>query len=452
VIREHRAAVSELPSRVDGTMPLPAEDKARLSSFQAAIAGMCALVAMLDGFDTQAIAYVAPSIAQAWAIEAAAFGPIFGGGLLGLTIGALVFSPIADRYGRKAVIVLCVVAFGLCSLLTATAQSVNELLAYRVLTGIGLGGAMPNIIALTNEYAPSRLKATLVTVMFCGFPLGSMLGGFISVPLIQAYGWQSVFIVGGVMPLALVPLLLLRLPESIRFLALRAGSERAVAAILARIDANASPESFIGAVRAESGALDRRRSFPVFDLFRDGRALKTSIVWLAFFMNLLVMYFLVNWLPTLIHGSGLQLDVAIFSTALLNLGGVIGGVVLGQLIDRRNPYLILGSAYAVAAAFIVVMAFSASSVALLLVAATFAGFGISGAQIGLNAVTAANYPTAIRATAIGWALGVGRVGSILGPTIGGALLALGWSPDSLLLAAALPAAIAAVAVITLRYV
>lgn len=428
-----------------------AVDNARFGSFQAAIAGLCALVAMLDGFDTQVIAYIAPSIAEEWGIGTSAFGPVFGAGLLGLTFGALAFSPAADRFGRKAVIILCVALFGVCSLLTASASSLNELMIYRLLTGFGLGGAMPNIIALTNEYAPSRLKATLVTVMFCGFPLGSMLGGFITVPLLQAYGWQSTFIVGGIAPLALVPVLLLLLPESIRFLAARAGSEREIATILARIDPHAAPETFIAQVRAESGPSSGTRRFPVFELFRDGRARKTCVVWLAFFMNLLVMYFLVNWLPALVRSAGFSLDVAILSTSLLNFGGVVGGIVLGRWIDRRNPYLILGGAYAVSAVFIVVLATSASDAVVLLAAATLAGFGVSGGQIGLNAMTASSYPTSIRSTAIGWALGVGRIGSILGPTLGGALLSLGWNADSLLLSAAIPAGIASAAVIALRY-
>jgi AAHS family 4-hydroxybenzoate transporter-like MFS transporter len=168
-------------------------------------------------------------------------------------------------------------------------------------------------------------------------------------------------------------------------------------------------------------------------------------------MNLLVMYFLVNWLPSLVRSSGLPLEVAVRSAALLNLGGVIGGIALGRMIDRLNPYLVLGAAYATAAVFIAIISAYASSVPVLLAAAAFAGFGVVGAQIGLNAVTAASYPTTIRATAIGWALGVGRVGSILGPLVGGALLGLGWGADSLLLAAVVPAAIAAASVISLRY-
>jgi AAHS family 4-hydroxybenzoate transporter-like MFS transporter len=433
------------------TPPATVIGDARFGTLQFVVAALCAIVAMLDGFDTQAIAYVAPSIAEAWKLQSAAFGPIFGGGLLGLTIGALIFSPLADRFGRKPVIVACVLGFGVCSLLTTTADTLQSLLIYRVLTGIGLGGAMPNIIALTNEYAPSRMKATLVTVMFCGFPLGSTLGGVVAAPLIQAYGWQSVFVIGGAAPFVLAPILVFFLPESISFLVSRPDRRGVLAAILGRIDPRASADAFIAEVRAEAGTQNQQR-FPVFEIFRGGRARRTLVVWTAFFMNLLVMYFLVNWLPSLLRSIGVPLQTAILSTALLNLGGVAGGIVLGRLIDRRNPYLILGTAYATAAGFIALIASFTSNVPVLLIATVFAGVGVSGGQIGLNAVTAASYPTAIRSTGIGWALGAGRVGSILGPTIGGVLLGLGWAPASLLMAAVVPAVIAAVAVICLRYI
>ncbi|MDB5437773.1 MAG: pcaK, partial [Caulobacteraceae bacterium] len=209
-----------------------------------------------------------------------------------------------------------------------------------------------------------------------------------------------------------------------------------------------SAPAFIAAVQAENSAVDRAR-FPVSELFMHGRAARTLLVWLAFFMNLLVMYFLVNWLPSLLKQLGLPLSISIMSTALLNFGGVVGGVVLGRLIDRANPYLLLGAAYAFAAACIGVLALAGAHVALLLSAATACGFGVVGAQIGLNAITANAYPTAVRSTGIGWALGVGRIGSILGPTIGGLLLGLGWAPRDLLLAAILPSLIAAGAVLSL---
>ncbi len=423
-------------------------DHTRFGAFQVGITVLCGLVAMLDGFDTQSIAYVAPRIAEDWGLAPSAFGPIFGAGLLGLTIGAFVLSSAADRYGRKVIILLSVAVFGIFALLTARARTIDALLALRLLTGIGLGGAMPNIIALTNEYAPARYKATLVTVMFCGFPLGSTIGGLVTAPLIADHGWSWVFLVGGAMPLALLPVLAWRLPESARFLALRPGREPRIAAILRRAAPDLTVQAFVASVRAESGGSAPR--FPVAALFAEGRAGRTLLVWTAFFMNLLVMYFLVNWLPSLLKTLGMPLKTAILSTALLNLGGVIGGVVLGRLIDRRDPYLMLSAAYFAAAVFIAVIALAGANTVLLLAAAAACGFGVSGAQIGLNAVTANAYPTAVRSTGIGWALGVGRIGSILGPTIGGALLALGWTPRALLLAAIAPALAAAAAVFALR--
>lgn len=420
-------------------------DNARPGAFQVGIAALCALIAGIDGFDTQAIAYVAPSIAEAWHLHKAAFGPIFGAGLLGLTIGAFTLSPVADRIGRKAVTLFCCAVFGVFGLLTATATNTEQLLVYRLLTGIGLGGAMPNLIALTNEYAPARLKATLVMTMFCGFPLGSTIGGVISAPLIAHYGWQSVFVLGGVLPLILLPVLYILLPESARFLALRGDAGNRLPGILAKIDPTVSVEQFMKEIGQESAAAPASR-FPLVELFAAGRAKLTLLVWVAFFMNLLVMYFLVNWLPSLLHSLGLPLETAILSTALLNLGGVCGAIILGRIIDRYEPAVILGLAYAGSAIFIALIALAGPKITLLLASAALAGFGIVGGQIALNAVAASSYPTAIRSTGVGWALGVGRVGSILGPVAGGALLGLGWSSRDLILVAVIPSLLAALVV------
>ncbi|WP_260928550.1 MFS transporter [Novosphingobium sp. 9] len=419
-----------------------------IGSFQIRIAALCTLVAMLDGFDTQSIAYVAPRIAEDWGLGMSAFGPIFGIGLLGLTIGAFVMSPLADRFGRKIVLLGSVLMFGLFALATAAADSMTHLLVLRLLTGIGLGGAMPNIIALTNEYAPARSKATMVTVMFCGFPLGSTLGGLIAAPMIGAYGWHSVFVLGGILPLLVLPVLAFGIPESIRFLATRSNKEAQIARILSKIDPEASAAAFIANARSE--ARNTTTGFPVLELFRHGRARRTALVWTAFFMNLLVMYFLVNWLPSLLKAEGLPLRTAILSTALLNLGGAVGGVILGRLIDRMNPYIVLGSTYLFSALCVAGIAYAGTSAALVFAASAACGFGVSGAQIGLNAVTAESYPTAIRSTGIGWALGVGRVGSILGPLLGGMLLGAGWSAQMIILFAVAPALVSAAAVFSLR--
>jgi AAHS family 4-hydroxybenzoate transporter-like MFS transporter len=420
--------------------------RAAFGRFQFWITALCALVAVLDGFDTQAIAYVAPVIAEQWHIDPAGFGPIFGAGLAGLMVGAFTLSPAADRFGRKCIIMLSIGVFGVLALLTAWASSMNELLVLRFLTGIGLGGAMPNIIALTSEYAPSRLRAMLISFMFCGFPLGSTLGGLISTQLIAAYGWPSVFVAGGLLPLLLVAVLSLALPESVRFLVMRGAPEDRIRAILSRLDPCniPAPGSIYRSYEVQP------KGFPAIKLFHDGRARTTVLLWTAFFMNLLVMYFLVNWLPSLLRATGLSLQVAILSTAILNLGGVAGALVLGRMIDRLTPPVVLGSAYLGSAVFIALVAIHSDKLWVLMPATFMSGFGVVGAQIGMNALAAGTYPTAIRATGVGWALGVGRIGSIIGPVLGGVLLGMGWSASSLVLAAALPSVVAAIAVFELR--
>lgn len=421
-------------------------EEARFGRLQLLILLLCAWIALLDGFDTQAIAYVAPVIAEQWGIAMAGFGPIFGAGLAGLTVGAFVLSPAADRFGRKGVILLSVLLFGIFALVTARATTLNELLVYRFLTGLGLGGAMPNIIALTSEYAPKRMRALLIAIMFCGFPLGSTIGGIISAPLIAAHGWQAVFVVGGVLPLVTLIVLVIWLPESIRYLMTRGVAGERIAKLLGRLDPAISPSAASRYVMHGSQA----SGFPVAKLLAEGRASMTVLLWTAFFMNLLVMYFLVNWMPSLLKASGLPLNIAILSTAVLNAGGVVGAIVLGRFVDRLDPYLVLGGAYSASALFIAGIAFGSANVWTLMISTFLAGFGVVGAQIGMNALAAGLYPTEIRSTGVGWALGVGRIGSIIGPVAGGMLLGFGWTAQSVVLTAAIPALLAGMAVIALR--
>ncbi|MBR0835671.1 MFS transporter [Bradyrhizobium manausense] len=421
-------------------------EEARFGRLQLLILVLCAWIALLDGFDTQAIAYVAPVIAEQWGIAMAGFGPIFGAGLAGLAVGAFVLSPAADRFGRKSVILLSVLLFGIFALVTARATTLNELLVFRFLTGLGLGGAMPNIVALTSEYAPKRMRALLIAIMFCGFPLGSTIGGLISAPLIGAFGWQAVFVVGGVLPLLTLIVLFVWLPESIRYLLTRDVADQRIAKLLARLDPSISataPTRYVVHGSQASG-------FPVTKLLAEGRASMTVLLWIAFFMNLLVMYFLVNWMPSLLKASGLPLNIAILSTAVLNAGGVVGAIVLGRFVDRLDPYLVLGGAYSASALFITGIAFGSANVWTLMISTFLAGFGVVGAQIGMNALAAGLYPTEIRSTGVGWALGVGRIGSIIGPVAGGVLLGFGWTAQSVVLTAAAPALLAGLAVIALR--
>lgn len=419
-------------------------DRERFGAYRTLVVIVCGIVAMLDGFDTQAIAFVAPVISKQWGMDVSAFGPIFGAGLLGLMIGALVFGPVADRFGRRTVVIVSTVIFGAFALLTVTARTFEILLLLRFLTGLGLGGAMPNVIAITSEYSPSRLRATMITVMFCGFPLGAVLGGIIGSQMIPAFGWESIFYLGGILPLVLIPVLLAVLPESIRYLVSHRKQSASIARMLNRISPSgySADQTFIVMEPMLPG-------FSVGHLFKDGRASTTLLLWVTFFMNLLMLYFLVNWLPSVLREIGVPVERAIISIALLNLGGIAGGILLARAIDKIGPYGVLIATYIGAAILTATIGMTGRSFAMLMLVVFLSGFCVIGAQLAINAVAAMAYPTAIRSTGVGWALGVGRVGSIVGPVVGGVLIAAEIGVRELFWISAVPALIAAAAILVL---
>lgn len=419
-------------------------DRQPVGGFQIKLLLTCAAVLFLDGFDTQAIGYVAPALAKEWGLSKAALGPVFSAGLFGLMIGALVFGPLADRIGRRKIIIFSTLAFGIGTLATAFIADVNTLLAIRFLTGLGLGGAMPNAIAMTSEFSPHRRRATMVMVMFCGFSIGAALGGLLAAALIPQFGWRSVFAVGGVAPLLLVPILALRLPESVRFLALTGRAPARVAELLGQIDRNAGFTSATKFVVHEP----HLTGMPVLHLFREGRTLPTLLLWVVFFMSLLDLYFLSNWLPTVLNDLGASVSSAALIGSMLQVGGVVGTFALGSIIDRFS-FRALALVYFVAVFAVGAIGQLGHSVALVTMAIFAAGFCVVGGQIAANGLAAGFYPTSVRATGVGWALGIGRVGSIVGPLVGGALLTAKWSTGEVFLAAATAAMCASLAAFSL---
>src|SRR5437660_1849370 len=406
-------------------------DQQPVGGFQVKLLLTCAAVLFLDGFDTQAIGYVAPSIAKEWGMTRGAMGLVFSAGLFGLMIGALLFGPLADRIGRKKIIIFSTLAFGHGALATSFVQDVNALLAIRFLTGLGLGGAMPNAVAMTSEFNPRRRRATMVMIMFCGFSVGAALGGLLAAALIPQFGWRSVFIVGGVAPLLLVPILALRLPESVRFLALTGHANERVAQLLAFISPKAAFAPATQFVIHEPGLA----GIPVLHLFRESRTPVTLLLWVVFFMSLLDLYFLSNWLPTVLNDLGASVSSAAAIGSMLQVGGVVGTFALGSIIDRFS-FRALALVYFAAVFAVGAIGQLGHSVVFVTMAIFAAGFCIVGGQIAANALAAGFYPTSVRATGVGWALGIGRVGSIVGPLIGGALLTAKWSRGTVFEAAA----------------
>jgi AAHS family 4-hydroxybenzoate transporter-like MFS transporter len=423
-------------------------DDQPLSRYQLLVALMCGALVFMDGFDAQAMGFVAPALMAQLHITRAALGPVISMGLFGMMIGALVGGPVADYFGRKPVLVACSFAFGTFTLLTSTADSLQSLTIFRFLTGLGLGGAMPNAISLTSEYMPKRLRATAVTIMFSGFSLGAAVGGFVAAALISRYGWQSVFVVGGIFPIVIGAIAFVALPESIRFLLLKGGDRAKVTRYLSRIAPQSAPFGDV------SIGIDEHKSkgFVVTQLFKERRGPVTLLLWVMFFMNLLDLYFLNSWLPTVMNDDGIPLQTAIIITTLFQIGGAVGAVLLGRLIDRLLSFKILAWTYLSAAACIFLIGEAGASIGLLVITVFAAGVCVVGGQTSANALAAEFYPTAMRSTGVGWALGIGRIGSIIGPTLGGILLSGAAQTRQVFWLAAIPVLIATVAAFSAAFI
>lgn len=414
-------------------------DAAPIGKMQWRVILCCFLVVMLDGFDTAAIGFIAPAIREHWQLSAGDLAPLFGAGLLGLTAGALLCGPLSDKLGRKKVIEWCVALFGLFSLLSAFSPNLETLIILRFLTGLGLGGAMPNTITMTSEYLPSRRRGALVTLMFCGFTLGSALGGIVSAQLVAVIGWHGILVLGGVLPLMLFFALLVALPESPRWLVRR---QRPQAQVLRTVSAMTGERYEETEFWLDEPAATQKGS--ISQLFAGRQLTITLMLWVVFFMSLLIIYLLSSWMPTLLNHRGIDLQHASWVTAAFQVGGTLGALLLGVLMDKFNPFWVLAISYALGAVCIVMIGLSGDGLWMMALAIFGTGIGISGSQVGLNALTATLYPTQSRATGVSWSNAIGRCGAIVGSISGGMMMAMNFSFDTLFFVIAVPAAVSAV--------
>ncbi|OHX20802.1 MFS transporter [Chromobacterium sphagni] len=424
-------------------------DSRRFSPYQWLLLTLCFLIVVLDGFDTAAIGYIAPSLITDWGVTRQALAPVISAALFGLAAGAIFAGPLADRFGRRMVLIVSVLFFGGWNLVTATADSIQLLTAYRFATGLGLGAAMSNGLTLIAEFAPSKRRALLMSIVFCGFPAGAALGGLFASWLIPAYGWRSVLLVGGWAPLVLAGLLLLWLPESVRYMLMSGKPMEKVFRTMARVmqdplhgiqrltcveDKPVSGHSAIGQI-----------------LSRD-YLLGSLMLWLTYFMGLLIFYLLTGWMPLLMKDAGFTTSKAVLLTALFPLGGAIGTVIAGWLMDKLNPRRVVMTTFLLTG----VLLFSvgrAHDLELLSLLIFLAGGTMNAGQTSMGFLAADFYPTHCRATGMSWMLGFGRFGGIFGALIGAELMSwqLGFSGFFGLLAIPAMIAVLALAVLQANY-
>jgi len=423
-------------------------DEQKIGLFQFLVLLLCFIIMMIDGFDAQSVGFVAPIISVAWGVSKPSLGPVFAAGLLGMALGALLFGALADRFGRKAIIVLCFVAFGLLTVAKAFVASIVSLAVLQFIAGLGVGGAMPNAIALISEYSPARRRALMVTVASAGYSVGASGAGFLTAQLAGTHGWGSIFLIGGAAALMFAPVLGLLLPDSIRFMVLSGAPEAKLVRLLKKIDPQLPPAPDFALVSSE----ERLAGLPVSHLFRDGRAPVTAFLWLAVFTDLLVIYYMTSWLPVTIHGvGGITVEDAAVAAALFSAAGLFGTPVIGQLMDWFGSVRMLALSFFFASICIALIGGFAGSHVALKAIVFMAGFFSVGAHLGLSALAGELYPTFMRATGVGWALGIGRIGSLLSPMLGGMLLAWQWQISSIFMALAVPASLAGACVLSVGW-
>lgn len=426
-----------LPAFIDGRRP---------GRFQLGTVLLCGLVMLLDGFDTQAINYMAPAITHDWGISKGTMSTIFSAALIGLMVGYLLLAPLSDKFGHKRLVITGVAIFSISTLLSVWVQNTDQLIVMRFITGVGLGAATPSTIALTAEYSPKRVRASFVLAIYVGFSLGFVLANYVADWLIPVHGWRSVFVAGAVLPLILLVVLTWRLPESLTYLLRRGESDKAYA-LCRRIDRTLPTGSALP-VEAENAEAGKR--VKLSKIFSGGELLGTILLWLVFAINLAMFYGLQSWLPTILHEHGYSAGTLATAASMTTIGGIVVAFIVGPAMDRLGAYGALGTLYLLGCGFLVLMSFTlGASIWVVLVATFLIGCAVSGGQKSVIALATTFYPEEIRSTGVGWALGVGRLGGIAGPLILGGMLSAGWTHQQLFLTLAIPSALCGLIVLYL---
>jgi MFS transporter, AAHS family, 4-hydroxybenzoate transporter len=414
-------------------------DERGLSSFQIKLLAWSFFMVLIDGYDITAIAFAAPSLVKEWGLKPGALGPVFSASLIGILFGSAIFGWVGDRYGRKAALIWSNLVFGVFTLIAAFSTDLTQMFWLRLLAGLGIGGVIPNAVAINAESAPRQMRATLAILAVGCVPLGGAIPGFVTAVFVPTHGWQILFYIGGIVPIIIGLVAWMGLPESIKYMAIHEHQRSRMEATIRSIQPNYQIPPNAKFV------IEDEKQFPGFNpayLFRDGLALITPLVWLLFALNLMGYFFLISWTPILMSATKLPPATAALSGAVLQVGGTVAAVGLCWWVQRHR-FLAIAVMFVLAIPVVASIGYAGmTSQPALLIATFLAGFLVLGIQTGINAVGALIYPTSLRANGSGWQLGIGRIGSIVGP-LAGALL-IGWPVEHLYLWSALPFAIAAV--------
>jgi len=415
-------------------------DERGLSSFHYSLIFWCVLLSLIDGYDIAAIAFAAPHLMRDWHLtDRSALGPVLSASLVGILFGSALFGWIGDRWGRKVALIASNLLFGVFTLAAAWATNLEQLSLLRLLAGLGIGGVIPNIVAINAESSPRRLRATVALIAVGFVPLGGAIPGLVAGLLVPTHGWQILFTLGGIVPIVLAVLGIFTLPESIKFMALHESQRGKMEKTIRKLDPSyAVPPNARFVIEDE-------QQFPGFNpayLFRQGLWLITPLLWLLFALNLMGYFFLLSWTPTLMAVLKLPPSIGAMAGAMIQVGGTVGSLVLARWF-QRHQFLAIAIVFVVAVPVVASIGYAGlTSTTALALATFFAGFCVLGIQTGINVVGALVYPTSLRANGSGWELGIGRVGSIVGPMLG-ALFA-GMSVEKLYMWSALPFAAGAV--------
>lgn len=415
-------------------------DTHKFSKFQWMIFAVCFLVALLDGYDTVAIGYIAPSLIQEWGIQKPDLATAMSAGLFGIAIGAIGFGPLADKLGRKIMLVISVLVFGIGTFISAYSQNLLHLEIMRFITGVGLGAAMPNAVTLLTEYCPSKRKFFLVNTMFCGFPVGAASGGFLAAWIIPEFGWQSVLFLGGIVPVILAIFLIFFVPESARYSINKGLSQEKIKATLSRISTTAKDyTSFY--LSENNTAVATNKSEGIRVILSKHYALGSVMLWITYFMGLIIFYGVSNWMPTLFTTAHIGGSLAAIVTGLFALGG-LGAIANGWLMDRYNPSLLIATFFSLTFLTVGAIGYSIDmGTAALVFITIIAGIVMNTAQSSLPSFAASFYPTAGRSTGVSWMLGIGRFGGIAGSYLVAELIKRNMDLQQIFLVLAIPAAI-----------